>query len=112
MPRISKTNTTEQSDRIQRVVGYARVSTRRQAEHALSLAEQERKIGVYCEANNFELLDLFVDAGLTGTTAKRPNFQRMMEFAAGSLSIIHPGCFVTPANFLSQRRRCQMRALN
>jgi site-specific DNA recombinase len=82
VPRLRKIEKTTAENCIKNVVGYARVSTRRQAMHALSLAEQQRKIDQYCVAKNMKVTDFFVDAGLSGTTAKRPEFQRMMAFVS------------------------------
>jgi site-specific DNA recombinase len=80
MPRLRKIQVDAVTSPSRRVVGYARVSTRRQAEHALSLHEQQRRIEAYCVTRNLDLAEFFVDAGLSGTTAKRPQFQAMLEY--------------------------------
>ncbi len=63
-----------------RAVGYARVSTSRQAQHELSLSEQQRKIEDYCARGGIDLIDMFVDRGLSGRTIKRPQFKAMIDF--------------------------------
>ena len=63
-----------------RALGYGRVSTRRQAEHAVSLEEQQARIVSCCEAREADLVKTFVDRGLTGKIDGRPEFQRMIEF--------------------------------
>ena len=64
-----------------RALGYGRVSTRRQADHAVSLEEQQGKIVSCCDARQSDLVKTFVDRGLTGKIDGRPEFQQMIEFA-------------------------------
>lgn len=72
---------TESQPRRERAVGYLRVSTSRQAAHETSLEEQKRQIQAAGEAKDREIVRLFVDAGLTGRTDKRPQFRAMIKFA-------------------------------
>jgi site-specific DNA recombinase len=48
------------------VIGYARVSTTEQATEGISLEVQEFKIRIYCELKDFRLLDVVIDAGVSG----------------------------------------------
>jgi len=61
-------------------VCYARVSTVEQAEKNNSLPVQNGKFKDHCDRNGIEILETFVDKQSARTTAKRPEFQRMMEF--------------------------------
>ncbi len=61
-------------------VCYARVSTLEQAEKNNSLPVQNGKFKDHCDRNGQEILETFVDKQSARTTAKRPEFQRMMEF--------------------------------
>src|ERR1700688_1071670 len=61
-------------------VCYARVSTLEQAERNNSLSVQNGKFKDFCARNCAEILQTFVDKQSARTTAKRPDFQRMMEF--------------------------------
>src|SRR5260370_2658008 len=61
-------------------VCYARVSTDEQAEKNNSLRVQNGKLKDHCDRNGIEILETFVDKQSSRTTAKRPEFQRMMEF--------------------------------
>ena len=61
--------------------GYGRVSTTRQAEGELSLPEQRDAIARHCATRTWELVDYYVDAGVSGTEEDRPEFQRMIERA-------------------------------
>jgi site-specific DNA recombinase len=71
----------ESQPRRERAVGYLRVSTSRQAAHETSLEEQKRQIQAAGDVKDREVVRLFVDAGLTGRTDKRPQFRAMIQFA-------------------------------
>jgi len=62
---------------------YLRVSTDKQAERGLSLPEQERSLTEFCAQRKYRVVDVFIDAGISGRTDRRPEFQRMIEAAAG-----------------------------
>jgi site-specific DNA recombinase len=47
-------------------IGYARVSTTRQATEGVSLAAQRARIAAWCRANRYELTAIRVDAGVSG----------------------------------------------
>lgn len=49
-----------------KAIGYIRVSTEQQAEEGVSLAAQKAKIAAWCEVNDYELVDVHVDAGISG----------------------------------------------
>lgn len=54
----------------QQAVGYIRVSTQGQADEGVSLEAQEAKIISWCAANDFELVDIYKDAGISGKSRK------------------------------------------
>lgn len=58
---------------------YCRVSTLEQKEHGYSIEEQERKLKQFCEINDWNVADVFVDAGFSGAKRDRPELQRMMN---------------------------------
>jgi site-specific DNA recombinase len=61
---------------------YIRVSTDRQAEEGFSLEAQAAKIRALCQAQGWQLCDhIYVDAGVSGKSTDRPEFQRMLEAA-------------------------------
>jgi site-specific DNA recombinase len=64
-----------------RIAAYYRVSTVRQAEHELSLADQERQAQQYCIQHGHDLVREFSEPGASATTADRPIFQEMISFA-------------------------------
>ncbi len=67
-----------------RAVLYLRVSTVRQAEHDVSIPDQRKQGEAYCAARDFQIVETYVDAGLSATNDHRPEFQRMIE--AGTTS--------------------------
>ena len=64
-----------------RAVGYCRVSTKRQADHQISLEEQHKKIDATCVLRDADLVETFVEPGLTARADRRPELKRMLEFA-------------------------------
>jgi putative DNA-invertase from lambdoid prophage Rac len=79
----------------QRVFGYCRVSTDRQADSGISLDEQERKIEARCREHleqGWYLEHVYVDAGVSGSTplAKRPEGAKL-------LAALRPGDVVIAA---------------
>ena len=65
-----------------KAVGYIRVSTTRQAVDGVSLEAQRAKIEAWCTVNDFELSDVFVDAGISGKRAdNRTGLQDALQAA-------------------------------
>lgn len=64
---------------IQNVVGYARVSSDSQVDNT-SIAEQKRRIQAQCDAKGWNLLEVFVDEGYSGSTTERPAYKDMMKY--------------------------------
>ncbi|MEQ1509283.1 MAG: recombinase family protein [Sphingopyxis sp.] len=62
---------------------YLRVSTARQAEHDVSIPDQQRQGESYCQSRGYQLVETFVEPGASATNDRRPQFQRMIE--AGTL---------------------------
>lgn len=65
-----------------KAIGYIRVSTESQASEGVSLEAQEAKIRAWCDLNDYELVDLHVDAGISGARAdNRPGLQDALKAA-------------------------------
>jgi site-specific DNA recombinase len=58
---------------------YLRVSTPRQAEHAVSIPDQRRQGEAYCQTRGYQLVETYVEPGATATNDRRPAFQQMIE---------------------------------
>jgi len=51
-----------------KAIGYIRVSTQGQVDEGVSLEQQQAKIEAWCHANDYELVTVFQDAGISGKT--------------------------------------------
>lgn len=60
-------------------VGYARVSTREQADTGHSLEAQEEKIRAYAVAHDIKLDDVIIDDGKSAKDLDRPGARRLMR---------------------------------
>ncbi len=63
-------------------IGYIRVSTAGQVTDGVSLDAQRAKIEAWCGVNDYELIDVYSDAGISGKRAdNRPGLQSALEAA-------------------------------
>ena len=60
-------------------IGYARVSTERQADQGVSLDSQTAKIRAMATVQGAELLDVVVDGGESAKSMNRPGIQRVLD---------------------------------
>jgi len=58
---------------------YCRVSTQDQAREGFSLEEQEERLRALCKYKGYEIVDVYIDAGISAKDTNRPEFQRMMN---------------------------------
>jgi len=65
-----------------KAVSYQRVSTDEQTRHGQGLDIQEKEIKDYCKKNNIELLESFVDRGISGANdiSKRKGLNDMIQY--------------------------------
>mgnify|MGYP001561976130 CR=1 FL=1 len=71
-----------QNKQSKRFAGYVRVSGQDQRKEGYSLDAQKNKIIEYCNFNKFELINIYEDAGISGSTIKkRPSFKKLLEDA-------------------------------
>src|SRR5690349_14863451 len=86
-----------------KAVGYARVSTPDQANKDLSLAAQVAAIRRYAQERGLELIDEFVERGVSGTDDNRPEFQKMLQTVVragsdvGTIIVTHSSRFMRNA---------------
>jgi len=69
-------------------VGYIRVSTNGQVENGISLQAQHAKIRAWAEANDAELLNIFNDEGLSGSTTDRPGLQQALQLVTEHKAVL------------------------
>ena len=74
---------------MQKVIGYIRVSTQGQADDGVSLEAQRTKIEAWCSLNDAELVAVFEDAGLSGSTMKkREGLHAAMKAAGKGMALV------------------------
>lgn len=64
-----------------RAVLYTRVSTSMQAIEGASLELQKEKLNAYCTLKEWEIVNMYEDAGLSGKNINRPAYKQMMQDA-------------------------------
>ena len=76
---------------MKKAIGYIRVSTEQQADDGVSLAAQRAKITAWCELNDYELVEIYEDAGISGkTVSKRPQLQAALaEMKKGMALVVY-----------------------
>jgi DNA invertase Pin-like site-specific DNA recombinase len=62
-----------------KAVVYARYSTENQ--DSRSIEDQERRCRAYAAARGLQVVDVYADAAVSGTTTARPNLQRLLADA-------------------------------
>ena len=61
---------------------YIRVSTQEQAKEGYSIPHQKEKLFKYCQAMNWEIIEIYADEGISGSTIeKRPAATQMLQDA-------------------------------
>ena len=58
---------------------YVRVSTDEQRDNGYSIDSQLRMIKDYCEKNNYDIVDIYNDAGYSGKDLMRSEMQRLLQ---------------------------------
>ena len=70
-------------------IGYIRVSTEQQADEGVSLNAQRAKIESWCKANDYELADVYMDAGISGKSMdKRAGLQDALKATGKGMALI------------------------
>ena len=67
---------------MKQAIGYIRVSTEKQANEGVSLEAQQARIVSWCKTNDYELVKVYVDAGISG---KRMDTRKELLAALASL---------------------------
>jgi DNA invertase Pin-like site-specific DNA recombinase len=69
--------------KMEKAVGYIRVSTSEQATEGISLDNQRAKIKAYCELEDLELMDIIEDAGKSGKNLRREGILELIGKVKG-----------------------------
>jgi site-specific DNA recombinase len=72
-----------------KAIGYIRVSTSEQATEGVSLDAQRTKIAAWAIANDYELVGVYEDAGITGTSLdKRPGLKEAIAQTGKGMALV------------------------
>jgi site-specific DNA recombinase len=72
-----------------KAIGYIRVSTIDQAQEGVSLSAQRARIKAWATVNEFELVAIHEDAGISGATmGKRPALQQALKAAGKGCALV------------------------
>ncbi|MDU1540512.1 MAG: recombinase family protein [Paeniclostridium sordellii] len=66
---------------MKKVVSYLRISSASQIDNT-SIEMQHEKIELYCKLNNIELVNTYIDEGLSAKDSNRPSYNEMIEFVS------------------------------
>ena len=78
---------------------YVRVSTKRQAEHEISLIEQQAGIARAAADQGYKIVETYIEAGKSGMTDRHPAFQRMIAEACAQPNAMMPCSCSTSLGF-------------
>ena len=92
---------------------YARVSTQRQADRDLSIPDQLGAMTKFAEAEGWSIAGTFIDAGVSGGTDRRREFQKMIKAAkagepAVNLIMVHSYSRLFRNSFLAEKYRLEL----
>lgn len=62
-----------------RAIAYVRVSTEEQAREGISLDNQESRVRAFCQAKDWELMEVLADEGFSGSSLDRPGMQEVIQ---------------------------------
>ena len=63
----------------ERVGIYCRVSAQDQVREGFSLSEQEERLRKLCDYKEYDIVDVYIDEGISAKDTNRPHFQRMLN---------------------------------
>ena len=74
---------------MKQAIGYIRVSAEQQADEGVSLDAQRAKISAWCMVNDYELVDVQVDAGISGRRMKnRQGLQKALSQTKKGMALV------------------------
>ncbi len=74
---------------MKRVALYVRVSTLEQAQSGYSVGEQKERLTKYADAQEYEIVDIYSDEGVSGKSLIRPEMERLInDIKANKIDIV------------------------
>ncbi len=74
---------------MKKAIGYVRVSTETQVQNGVSLDAQQARIESWADAHGFQLVQILVDAGVSGkSTDNREGLLEAVEFACQEKAVL------------------------
>lgn len=74
---------------MKQAIGYVRVSTDKQASEGVSLDAQKARISAWCEANGYELVNVFMDEGISGKKMEnRPELLKALASMKKGMALV------------------------
>lgn len=74
---------------MKQAIGYIRVSTEQQADEGVSLEAQKGKIAAWCELNDYELVGIYEDAGISGKSMiKRTGLHEALNLIKPDMALV------------------------
>jgi len=74
---------------MKQAIGYCRVSTEEQATEGVSLGAQRKQIETWCKTNSYDLIEVYIDAGLSGRQMrKRDGLQKALKAIGKDTALI------------------------
>lgn len=72
-----------------KVAIYIRVSTVEQAEEGFSISAQRERLAAYCMSQGWEIIDFYVDDGVSAKDTNRKELQRMLsDIETGNIDVV------------------------
>jgi DNA invertase Pin-like site-specific DNA recombinase len=73
---------------MEKVFGYVRVSTQKQVVKGFGISTQRYAIKKYCQEHNLELVQVFIDKGVSGTVVDRPGLTDLLAAFNGIRKVV------------------------
>jgi site-specific DNA recombinase len=82
-------STMQATTHLKQAIGYVRVSTERQAQEGVSIEAQTARIKQWCASNGYTLVQVYVDAGISGKRMdRRPELLKALSALKKEMALV------------------------